>query len=487
MELRDRIRHLYRRLGFGITVAELEEAEKRGLSKTIDLLLEFDSNTDPIPIASSEFTWREKEEADLGAWRYRVYWVYRMMATPRPLEEKMALFWHSHFAVSDNKVEFGPKMLAYYETIRRHGMGRFEDLLMAVAKDPAMMTYLDMQRAFRGRPNENFAREVMELFTLGIGNYTEEDVQELSRALTGWGYIDTYWELPGDATAKLRDQIKYRRPFSTFTYMPPMRDDTPKTILGVKKDWDGDTALKMLANHPQTAQHVARKLLEFFVTSQPSPAYVEKVASAFRRHKGDIRRTVRAMVEASEFWDPKVVRTHAKSPADYCISLVRQQRLAAEVVRDRAKDANEYSRIPQTTLDQCGYVAYRMDRMGLSLFYPIDVSGWKWGKEWFSPAAMAERMQFQGLWVTGGKDEPDKATQNFIELMKAAAPKSAKDVTLAFCEIYDFSFEPPRLAVLEQIAAYFGGEKFLEDKGKWGALHFSMLKVASAAPEAHLN
>jgi uncharacterized protein (DUF1800 family) len=181
------------------------------------------------------------------------------------------------------------------------------------------MRYLDMQRSIRGNPNENFPREVMELFTLGIGNYTETDVKEAAKALTGWGYIHIFYELPGSTEQKVMDWLHYDRPFTSFTLMPAMHDPTPKTILGKTEAYDGDSFLAVLAHHPATAKHLSKKLWELFVYSNPEPEVVDRIARAFTRSKGDIRKVMHAIVDSREFWSDKSVRKFVKSPVDLCI------------------------------------------------------------------------------------------------------------------------------------------------------------------------
>ncbi|RYG42279.1 DUF1800 domain-containing protein, partial [bacterium] len=401
---REKLAHLYRRFGLGATPWELDEAEKLGYERALTRLLDWDKVEDPGEAVSPyEFCWRDKEDPDTGSWRFRSWWIYRMLTTTRPAKEKLTLFWHSHFAVGDDKVENGAMMLEYLQTLRRNAGAKFSVLLEAVAKDPAMMRYLDMQRSIRGRPNENFAREVMELFTLGIGHYTEEDVKEVSRALTGWGYIDTYWEMGGTPIERLKESIRDDRPFATFTYMPPMHDPGPKTILGKTAPWDGDGVLKMLAEHPTTAEHIATKLWTFYAYADPEPAVVARIASAFRKSGGDIRHTLFAIARAPEFWSEKCLRHLAKSPLDYTLGIARAQGLGKAVSELRKPDADVYQAVAQRILDECGALSWHMERQGLNLLVPPDVAGWKWGDAWITPAAMTMRYGYRGNWFWGEK------------------------------------------------------------------------------------
>src|SRR6516165_10278277 len=179
-----KVGHLYRRAGFGATWAELEAGVKAGPEKTIDQLLHggpgqdnFDHLTEPLAKSAAQ------SNNDLQA---RAWWLYRMLYSPHPLREKLTLFWHNHFATSNAKVQNAGFMLRQYELMRRHALGSFRTMLQEMSKDPAMMVWLDTRGSKKGNPNENYARELMELFSLGIGQYTEKDIREAARAFTGW-------------------------------------------------------------------------------------------------------------------------------------------------------------------------------------------------------------------------------------------------------------------------------------------------------------
>jgi len=476
---RQKIAHLYRRLGFGATPAELDAAEQDGLRKTIDKLIDFEPQAEPSPY---EFYWREKEEPDLGSYRTRVWWIHNMVTTKTPLREKLALFWHSHFAVSDNKVEDGPMMLAYLQTLRQHCAGSFPELLTAMAKEPAMMRYLDMERALRGRPNENFAREVMELFTLGIGNYSEHDVKEVARALTGWGYLNTFYEMPGNNEQKLRDSIRDKRPFSTFLEMEAMRDNDNKTLFGETRDWKGVEVLAKLSTQPATAKHISRKMWQFFGYDDPDDAAVGKVADAFLRSKGDIRVALKALVKSPEFWSEKAVRNLTKSPVDFCIGIARAQGVGDTLAKFRDPKASVETPIPHQIMDNGGYLAYRMDRMGLNLLYPNDVSGWKWGRAWASPSAMAERNQYNGLMIWGQKG-PEAGSLKPLEFVRSRGPQNAAGIADALCDLFDVDLPAESRAVM---AKAIGDPNCVNDPNYWAGKFSYALKILVAAPEMHM-
>jgi uncharacterized protein (DUF1800 family) len=488
MTPREKIAHLYRRLAFGATPAQLDAAERRGISATLDDLILYPRTEPNVHVSPHEFSWRHstKEEADLGAWRVRTWWTLQMLATNRPLEEKLTLFWHGHFAVSDTKIEDGPIMLDYLQTIRNHAGGKFEVLAEAMAKSPAVMRYLDMNRSARGNPNENFAREIMELFTLGIGNYSEQDVKEAARAFTGWGYIHTYWELPGDATSKLRDRIQYDRPFSSFAYMPALRDPSPKTILGITKDWTGEDLVRFLSRHPKTAEFISGKLWQFFGSNVRNEAVIARMAATFRKSGGDILKTVRTMAESPEFFAPDVVGIKPKTPADYVVGIARRQGVGEALLSLRPKDSTPESEIPKKILDDSGYAAYRMERQGLALLYPPDVSGWDWGNNWINPAALTERYQYHGHWIPLPENK-DVASQAVFTWMKTKNPPDSAGMAAHLAEYYDVRANAETLGVLKSVFDHFQGPKLFETTARWGEAHFAAMRFLVAAPELHLH
>lgn len=477
---REKIAHLHRRLGFGATPPELDRDEAAGLSATIRRLTECEPQAECHPY---EFIWGDKPtDADIGSWRYRAWWCYLMVTTETPLREKLALFWHSNLAVSDNKVEDGPMMLSYLQTLRRLGTERYEDLLLAIAKEPAMMRYLDMERSIRGTPNENFAREIMELFTLGVGHYSEFDVREVARAFTGWGYINTYYELQGEPADKIRNSMRDGRPFAAFIEIPTMRDDRPKSILGQTRDWTGPEVVQMLARRPETARRLGKKLWEFFAYEDPEDEVIERMAGAFRRHRGDMRKVIRSMVEIPQFWSERCVRNLTKSPADFTIGIARAQKITPFFREQRPDNSPPTRRMPQIVYDQVSYMAYRMERMGQNLLYPPDVSGWKGGKRWITPAALTERLQYAGVlyWY---KDKPGPGVETVLTYVKSRKPKNGREVANALCDWFDIDLSP---TARDTLAAAYPDMKALEDKGWWTGIMYRGMQIMLAAPEAHL-
>jgi len=485
MTLREKIAHLYRRLGFGATPAELDEGVRVGLKETVHRLIDFDKVDEQFPISPLEFSFREKDEPDLSTYRYRLWWIMRMLATKRPLQERLTLFWHNHFAVSDAKVEDGPMMLNYLDALRTNACGPFLNVLTAASKDPAMMRYLDMQRSMRGHPNENFAREVMELFTLGIGNYTEADVKEASRAFTGWGYIHIFWELPGNTTSKVDEWVAYGRPFSSFTLMPAMHDPTPKKLLGVTGQIDGDKALEIMAKHPATERRICKKLWEHFAYENPEPAVLDRLSGVYRHTNGNINAIMHAIVDAPEFWGDKCVRKLVKSPVDLCVAVARQMGAGEHLVSFRAKNATERTPIPQPVLDNLWGISDRMERAGLSIFYPPDVSGWRWGKSWISSAAMLERYRYRGMFIWGSKGA-DVGTKTTLAFIKSRQAEGSDAIANALIELFDLDLPDTARSVIAADIHKRGGPKLLANENAWAGALDHALMLMMAAPETHM-
>ncbi len=480
MSPRDRIRHLHRRLGFGATPAEVDADVEAGFEATRKRLVEYPKTPVGIAPDPQEFVWREGQDPDSSAPRYRAWWVVRMLTTPRPLEEKLAIFWHDHFAVSDAKVGNGPMMLGYLQTLREHAGGRFGDLLSAVSKEPAMMRWLDLNRSIRGVPNENFGREVMELFTLGIGNYTEDDVKEVARAFTGWSYADIYRDLPGDANQKMRDAIAYDRPFAAFSVTPALHDPGPKTILGRTAPYDGDAVLGLLANHPQTARHLCRKLWTYFAYDDPDPKLVEALAGVWKGSKGDVLAVVDAITKRPEFYSERCVRTRVKSPPDLVLGVARAMGVGRRLLESRPPTAKPTDPIPKSILDAGTEASTSMARMGMTLFYPPDVGGWHWGAAWVSPAMMLERIRFRGVRLGA------EGTKGAQAALQATAPSSVEALAAAMLDLFDVPLEEARRAPLVAALDRGGGLKALASPGGTASLLRSAMPVLMAAPEANL-
>ena len=298
------------------------------------------------PVSDRFFYWLRA--TTLETRRVGYWWAERMLDTHRPLEEKMALFWHGHFATAQNKVRDYRKMLLQIETFERHATGNFGDLLVAVAKDPAMLYYLDAGVNVKGAANENFAREVMELFTMGVGRYTERDVREAARAFTGW-YFENL----------------------DFVVNTARHDDGPKTFLGRSGNFDGVDVLAIILEQPVTAEYIAAKLYRFFVREDPSPALQARLGAILRDNDYELRPLLETLFLSRDFYSAASYGGHVKGPVVHVVTMLEQ--LGAEDVPG-VPDFND------TTIT-----------LGQHLLNPPSVAGWAQGRSWITPALLQER------------------------------------------------------------------------------------------------
>ena len=280
--------------------------------------------------------------------RVALWWADRMVATPRPLEEKMTLFWHGHFATSETKVRDYRKLLLQNQTLREHATGNFRDLLLAVMRDPAMLVYLDNGQNVKDHPNENFGRELLELFTMGVGNYTERDIREASRAFTGW---------TNDVLEFRVDREKH--------------DDGIKEFLGQRGAFDGHDIVDIILAQPVTAEFISTKIYRFFVREVPSATTKTRLARVFREADYEVKPLLRAIFLSRDFYSSPSVATQIKSPVQLLVSTYRKLGLAGAPT------------IPDFN-SQTG-------RLGQALLYPPNVAGWSGGRTWITPATLLER------------------------------------------------------------------------------------------------
>jgi uncharacterized protein (DUF1800 family) len=334
-----KVGHLYRRAAFGATGAELDAGLKDGPAKTIDRLLRgdpgqesFDAETAPLARSIA----RANNGRQAAAW-----WLYRMLYTPHPLREKLTLFWHNHFATSNAKVRNAGFMLGQYELMRRHALGNFRALLLEMSKDPAMMVWLDTRSSKKGMPNENYARELMELFSLGIGHYAEKDIREAARAFTGWEIDD------GKAAFKASQH-----------------DAGSKSVLGRAGNWTGDDIVRICLEQKSAPYFICGKLYRFLVseTVPATPELLGPLAEQFRKSDYDFGEVVARILRSNLFFAPQVYRTRVKAPVDFVLGTVHA--LEGHLV--------------STAL------AESLQSLGQDLFYPPSVKGWDGGPAWLN-------------------------------------------------------------------------------------------------------
>ena len=278
-------------------------------------------------------------------------WMDRMASSPAQLREKMTLFWHGHFAC---RVRQPGPALNLHNTTRQYALGKFPELLLAVSREPAMLQFLNNQQNRKEHPNENFAREVMELFTLGRGNYTEADVKEAARAFTGWSYDNQ----------------------GNFRFRERDHDAGSKTFLGRSGNFRGEDVLRIMLEQPAAATFLTTKIYRFFVNEVPNPAHIEPLAVAFRRSGYDISDLLERMFSADWFYEPANVGTHIKSPVELLAGLRRTLNLKI----DNAQPLLGYQRA-----------------LGQNLFQPPNVAGWPGGRSWIDSSSLLLRLQLPAI------------------------------------------------------------------------------------------
>ena len=363
----DDARHLVARTGFGVTAAEMDRFAKLDRAQAVDALLatahpqpdiappRFEDHAS-VPAPGRSLTPEERREfvrdQNQQTQALRGWWVEQMLATTSPLTERMTLFWHNHFVSSQQKVRLARLMYLQNATFRANALGSFRTLLHAAAREPAMVVYLDSVRNRKGAPNENFAREVMELFTLGEGRYTEQDVKEAARAFTGWSI---------------------ERPSGAFVDRPRLHDDADKTVFGHRGRYDGDDVLDLILARPETARFIVGKLWREFVSPDPDAAAVTRIAADFQRADYDLKVALRALLLEPAFWAAEHRGTLVKSPVELVVGTLH----TLGVQPDNA-------------------AAFATASAGMSqvLFAPPNVKGWPGGDTWINSTTLLARKQF---------------------------------------------------------------------------------------------
>jgi uncharacterized protein (DUF1800 family) len=354
--------HLLRRAGFGGSAADVAAlASRDDPQRAVDALLH---PADP----ELEFAAYPPELGTLTSNQYgqrktavQLWWLDRMLRTHRPLAEKMTLFWHNHFATAVSKVP--PEMMArQIDLFRLQGLGNFRTLLASVTRDPAMLVWLDNRSNSKQHPNENYAREVMELFVLGLGNYTEDDVREGARAFTGWTLVK------GEPA-----------------FNPKLHDDGAKTFLGRTGTFDADDVIAIMVEQPIHQRFMARALLEAFVYSDPEPELIEALAQVYALSGLDLAQTVGTMLRSNVFFSPRAYRAIPKSPIEFTIGALR------------------YVGATQIPPNLPGVLA----RLGQEPINPPSVKGWDGGPAWINTSTLLARFNFINTLVASPGVQPD--------------------------------------------------------------------------------
>ncbi len=297
----------------------------------------------------------------------------RMVRTNRPLQQKLLLFWHGHFATGNEKVFDYRKMMGQFATLQEHANGSLRDLLIGIGKDPAMLVYLDNRMNVKGHPNENFAREVMELFSLGVGNYTEQDIKEAARAFTGWTLTEGH-------DSKMNDELEAQHKVlpgslvlngEQFMYRPELHDDGVKTFLGKTGNFKGEDIIDIILQQPACSHFMARKLYRFFGREELPKDLETRLADDLRGHNYEIAPFLEDLFLSKDFYSPAVYATQIKSPVQLVVSTYRKLGLHSTPT---FPDFEEM-----------------VTSLGQSIFYPPNVKGWDGGPTWINPATIFDR------------------------------------------------------------------------------------------------
>ncbi len=384
--------HLLRRAGFGATRDELDRYCAQGYSATVEELLH-PERAEPLEedvlrryqIDQNSLMLIESSQA---------YWLYRIINTNAPLEEKMSLFWHGLFATAYGKLNHAKAVVNQTNTFRRQGLGNFRTLLIELSRDPAMIFWLDNKDNHKDAPNENYGRELLELFSMGIGNYTEDDVKNCARAFTGWTLAnDEYMSVRAS-----RDSIwPSGRIDWQFEYRPEDHDDTEKYFLGRTGNFNGEDIIDIIAMRPATSWFIAGKLYNYFVSDTPNEEATAFLAEEYRKSNGDIRSMLRALFMSDYFKTEDVWYDKIKSPA--------------ELVVGTARLAGSFT-TPQWDITN---LASDANFMGQEILNPPTVEGWHTGTEWVDTGTLVERVNSSAL-VIGDTVQP--GVQAMIKRLK---------------------------------------------------------------------
>lgn len=356
--------HLMRRAGFSAPPEELDRLVEIGFEATLDELLNYQGIDDvemEEGLAEEDYPLTRVDQQGqlrpntIGMQRW---WLYRMVNSRRQLLEKMTYFWHDHFATSvatvrQVRIDERPFVMVQNDLLREHALGNLKDMVEAMAKDPAMLIWLDNRSNVKEHPNENWGRELLELFTLGVGNYTDQDVVAAARAFTGWGLN----RLTGE-----------------YIFYPSQHDYGFKDFLGEVGPWDGSDVIDIIFEQDVTAEFIARKLFEFFVYTDPSQQTIAELAEIFRANDYEILPLTRAILEHPEFFSERAYRALIKSPVELLVGIFRELEI-----------------IDPGTLPRL------MTGMGQDLFAPPDVSGWTSGVGWINTTTLLTRYNFFNL------------------------------------------------------------------------------------------
>ena len=452
--------HLLRRGGFGPTPDELDRAMEKGYDATVEELL---NPRGPDVLPDDLIRRYHVDQSDLRGAGGAANWIYRMAMTETPLREKMCLLWHRVFATAASKLIQGRVVLNQIDMFREHGMGSFDNLLLHLSRDPAMLMWLDNQDNHKGSINENYGREILELFSMGVGNYTEEDIKECARAFTGWRVVN-----PEYMSIKMRNNTV--RPYGYMTWQFEYDDDDhdhgQKTLLGETGDFNGEDAVGIICRQDATARFIARHIYHFFVADEPpvpqwphtpplDPDAIDLMTTAYFDSGHSIGEMLRTMFNADFFKSEASRFARIKSPAEMVVGTLR---LAGGL---EIPSSDTYA-----AAGACGV-------MGQGLLSPPSVEGWQGGSEWINTGTYIQRVNFVGR-ILGNSSKPG------VRAIIDRIARHAGDSELSPEELVDACLDV--LGPLEALDSTRGSLVYYASK--YGRLSFSDEQAASRAEEA---
>ena len=444
MELTNRAlaAHLSRRAGFGATPGELDSYCDIEYEQLVEELI---NKVDSSHI-SDHLIFRRHVDLHTMQGHNAAYWAYRMISTDNPFVEKIALFWHGVFATAENKLNNIGSLTNQVDMFRRHGLGKYDDLLIELSRDPAMLIWLDNHTNHKDSINENYGREILELFSMGVGNYTEEDIKQCARAFTGWTVKNGEYL----SMMAVKDSIwPYGRILWHHEYRDSDHDSGKKKFLGENSNFNGDGVVGVICRQQATANFIARHLYNFFVadevpvpqwssTPPKDPEAVDVLANAYMEYDHDIRSIMRVLFNSDFFKNSRFKRV--KSPAELIIGTLRN---TGEYQVPEGGETGIY-----TVMEESGY-------MGQKLLDPPSVEGWHTGEEWITSGSLVDRVNFATSHIG---DDSKPGVKNLISRVNGEYKQPIELVNACLEVLGGVEIEPDTYQKLEEVASAGLGE-----------------------------
>ena len=444
MELTNRAlaAHLSRRAGFGATPGELDSYCDIEYEQLVEELI---NKVDSSHI-SDHLIFRRHVDLHTMQGHNAAYWAYRMISTDNPFVEKIALFWHGVFATAENKLNNIGSLTNQVDMFRRHGLGKYDDLLIELSRDPAMLIWLDNHTNHKDSINENYGREILELFSMGVGNYTEEDIKECARAFTGWTVKNGEYL----SMMAVKDSIwPYGRILWHHEYRDSDHDSGKKKFLGENSNFNGDGVVGVICRQQATANFIARHLYNFFVadevpvpqwssTPPKDPEAVDVLANAYMEYDHDIRSIMRVLFNSDFFKNSRFKRV--KSPAELIIGTLRN---TGEYQVPEGGETGIYA-----VMEESGY-------MGQKLLDPPSVEGWHTGEEWITSGSLVDRVNFATSHIG---DDSKPGVKNLISRVNGEYKQPIELVNACLEVLGGVEIEPDTYQKLEEVASAGLGE-----------------------------